>query len=151
MDNSSNKGKKGRMGKVEMGLTLRTQPRYGEQQTSWCSLEVARSPMHVIFPIHQGIHHLPHRTSQRASVNNYIYITIDTKDGEGGEYILDYIGISGFLELPPQQSPRFSRVNKATNSGPDAASVPWWKTLWKSGKSVTRLADPLSPVTYVHM
>lgn len=95
----------------ETGLTLRTQLRHGEQRASRCSLGVARSPVHIIFPLHQGIHR-PHNTKQMFHLIHMISIYI------GGEGYIRMNRLLGFLEVPPQQTPQFSKVQKRSKHAP---------------------------------
>lgn len=75
-----NSGKLCVSGELEGGLTLRTQLRHGEQRASRCSLGVARSPVHIIFPPHHNVTHMEHRgqcaqghTCDLATGGGYMY------------------------------------------------------------------------------
>lgn len=75
-------------GELEGGLTLRTQLRHGEQRASRCSLGVARSPVHIIFPPHHNGTHMGHR-GQCAQGHTCDLVT------RGDIYIKDVMGNRG--------------------------------------------------------
>lgn len=81
-----------------MGLTLKTQPREGELRASRCSLGVARSPLHAIFPIHR---------KANANVNNGIlWIPVIY----GGIVYIGLLGLFGVWNFPRNNFPRFQEL-----------------------------------------
>ena len=92
----------------EHGLNLRTQLRHGEQRASRCSLGVARSPVHIIFPCHHSRHlqHEKHQFKQRFHL------------WHGGYRHIRMNRILGLLDVPPRQSPLFSRVENVAGEAP---------------------------------
>ena len=121
----------GNMATLEGCLTLRTQLRQGELQASWSSLEVGRSPVHIIFQPHHSIPGPTFCLVKRAyNAPNVSW---------GGLCILGCLGKIGVLEVPPQQIPPFPRVKNANQvihrdfHCPLVENVEKWITSGKTG------------------